>query len=164
MTQNTGTAQDEFKAAMARQEAKLNAEIKAIKFVFGEDSLENVDLNNGYNRRSLAEISDSFQRAKAENLVFELSFGPEVTAYLTPNTVIERFETDLPFSNSMHQDGVYTLITPREAIEKVSSILNNDPLPYDKECNEATLMELEAYEKAPFPKQRQSQEMTSDIA
>ncbi len=165
MTQNTSTPEPQKETAMSRREKNMNAEIKALQFAFGQSTIEGVDLHDGYNRRHLAEISSDYHRAQNENLVFEVSFGTQVTDYLTPDAVIKRFEGDLPFSNSMHEDGVYSLITPREAIEKVQNLLSEDgQTDYDKDCYNALLKELEAFEKTPHLKQVPTQKNDFDFA
>lgn len=114
---------DSFEAKMAKLAADKAKEINKLETQYGARTLENIDMDNGYVRRHLAEIADDFAEAKDNNLVFKCSLGKELTLYLTPDEVIERFEQDLPFSNTMHQDGMYDLISPETAISEITEYL-----------------------------------------
>lgn len=101
-------------------EYKTSEEIKAENAViakrlsdnFGEAILQTV--TDDYARYDLDKITEDLKIAEEHGLVFDVSRGPEVLGFITPEQVIERFSKKENFRS------YYSLITPNEAIAKLS--------------------------------------------
>lgn len=85
---------------------------------FGKAILKKV--KSDYARYDLDVITQDLKAAQEHGLLFDVSRGPEVLGFITPDEVIERFAKDENFRD------YYNLVTPAYAIEVITNKLEED--------------------------------------
>lgn len=91
---------------------RRNAEIVSrLQTTFGDAVLDKVQ--NSYARYDLDAITPDLLKARQEGLVFDVSRGPEIPVFLTPDEVLESFEKGVHFRDH------YEMVTPEAALKSL---------------------------------------------